>query len=226
MKAETRRYDENKNVTVFMRKKNTKVDYKYFTDATIAPVMISQQLIDEALNYKPNSRIDFDFLTKETIDEINNEPYLIHLFTLLKDNDIATLKVSNFVLTRVRSEIRRHGSGLMFNIENDLLMLLTMLEEDRLTYKQASIVYQRLIKAERKLDDILNEYNFTNQYEDDELSSIIDETLLQYIDAVKDYKNGKNKALNFLLGQIYKRTKNNIDSIKAKEMLLNKMEEY
>lgn len=226
VKPETRRYDENKNVTVFMRKKNTKVDYKYFTDATIAPVMISQQLIDEALNYKPNSKIDFDFLTKETIDEINNEPYLIHLFTLLKDNDIATLKVSNFVLTRVRSEIRRHGSGLLFNIENDLLMLLTMLEEDRLTYKQASIVYQRLIKAERKLDDILNEYNFTNQYEDDELSSIIDETLLQYIDAVKDYKNGKNKALNFLLGQIYKRTKNNIDSIKAKEMLLNKMEEY
>lgn len=225
VKAETRRYDENKNTTIFMRKKNTKVDYKYFADCTIAPVMIGQQLIDEALSFKPNKKIDFDFLTKETIDEINNNPYLVHLFTLLMDNDIATLKVSNFVLTRVRNEIKRHGSGLLLNIEEDLISLLTMLEDDKLTYKQTSIIYQRLMKNEAKLDEILKEYNFTNQYEDDELSSIIDETLLQYIDAVKDYKSGKAKALNFLLGQIYKRTKNNIDSIRAKEMLLNKLEE-
>ena len=81
------------------------------------------------------------------------------------------------------------------------------------------------MKKERKLDEILSEYNFTNELEDDELSSIIDETLIQYIDAVNDYRNGKDKALNYLLGQIYKRTKNNIDSIKAKELLLNKLEE-
>ena len=60
---------------------------------------------------------------------------------------------------------------------------------------------------------------------EDELSSIVDETLLKYTDAVNDYKNGKDKALNYLLGQIYKRTKNNIDSIKVKEILLNKLEE-
>ena len=100
-----------------------------------------------------------------------------------------------------------------------------MYEDDKLSYKQTSIVYQELMKDNKPLNEILNEYNFTNEVKEDELSSIIDETLLQYIDAVNDYKNGKDKALNYLLGQIYKRTKNNIDSIKAKELLLNKLEE-
>lgn len=225
VKPETRRYDESKNTTVFMRKKNTKIDYKYFADATIAPVRISDELIKEALSYQPVHRIDFDFLTKETIDEINDSQYLSHLFTKLEENDIATLKVSNFVLTRVRNDIKRHGDGLLLSIEDDLLALLTKYENDELSYKQTSIIYQQLKKKERKLDEILSEYNFTNELEDDELSSIIDETLIQYIDAVNDYRNGKDKALNYLLGQIYKRTKNNIDSIKAKELLLNKLEE-
>ena len=225
VKPETRRYDENKNTTVFMRKKNTKIDYRYFADATIAPVRISDELIKEALNYQPVHRIDFNFLTKETIDEINNNSYLKHLFSKLEENDIATLKVANFVLTRVRNEIKREGSGLLIEIEDDLLSLLTMYEDDKLSYKQTSIIYQQLMKNSQPLNEILEECNFTNEVEEDELSAIIDETLIQYIDAVNDYKNGKDKALNFLLGQIYKRTKNNIDSIKAKELLLNKLEE-
>ena len=225
VKAETRRYDENKNVTVFMRKKNTKVDYKYFTDATIAPIRISQELIDEALNYKPVKRISLDFLMQETLDEINSDQYLTHLFNLLQKDDLATLRVSNFVLTRVRNEIKRHGSGNLLAIEEDLIKLLDIYNEEELTYKQASIIYQELIKNEKKLDDLLNEYNFTNQCDNDELSSIIDEILLKYKDAVNDYKNGKDKALNYLLGQIYKKTHNNVDSLNIKEMLLNKLEE-
>ena len=225
VKPETRRYDEDKNATIFMRKKNTKIDYRYFSDATIAPVRISDQLIEEALSYQPHHRLDYDFLTKETIDEINNDTYLTHLFSTLEENDLATLKVSNFVLTRVRNEIKRHGSELLLKIEDDLLSLLNMYEDDKLSYKQTSIVYQELMKDNKPLNKILNEYNFTNEVKEDELSSIIDETLLQYIDAVNDYKNGKDKALNYLLGQIYKRTKNNIDSIKVKEILLNKLEE-
>ena len=225
VKAETRRYDENKNVTVFMRKKNTKVDYKYFTDATIAPIRISQELIDEALNYKPVKRISLDFLMQETLDEINSDQYLTHLFNLLQEDDLATLRVSNFVLTRVRNEIKRHGSGNLLAIEEDLIKLLDIYNEEELTYKQASIIYQELIKNEKKLNDLLNEYNFTNQCDNDELSSIIDEILLKYKDAVNDYKNGKDKALNYLLGQIYKKTHNNVDSLNIKEMLLNKLEE-
>lgn len=225
VKAETRRYDENKNVTVFMRKKNTKVDYKYFTDATIAPIRISQELIDEALNYKPVKRISLDFLMQETLDEINSDQYLTHLFNLLQEDDLATLRVSNFVLTRVRNEIKRHGSGNLLAIEEDLIKLLDIYNKEELTYKQASIIYQELIKNEKILDDLLNEYNFTNQCDNDELSSIIDEILLKYKDAVNDYKNGKDKALNYLLGQIYKKTHNNVDSLNIKEMLLNKLEE-
>ena len=225
VKPETRRYDEAKNVTVFMRKKNTKIDYKYFQDATIAPIRISQELIDEALSYKPHKRIYLDFLLPETLEEINDDIYLAHLFTKLQEEEIATLKVSNFVLTRVRNEIKRHGSGNLSNVEEDLINLLDIYEQEKLTYKQASIIYKELLESKETLETLLNKYNFTQKYEDNKLSSIIDEILLEYIDAVNDYKNGKDKALNYLLGQIYKKTHNNVDSLNIKEMLLNKLEE-
>ena len=225
VKAETRRYDETKNATIFMRKKNTKIDYKYFQDCTIAPVRISQELIDEALNYQPTKKVLLDFLTKETLDEINSESYLTHLFITLKEEDLASLKVSNFVLTRVRNEIKHHGSDNLIAIEGDLIKLLNLYEEEKLTYKQASIIYKELLESKGALETILTKYSFNEKIENNELSSIIDEILLKYINAVQDYKNGKDKALNFLLGQIYKKTHNNVDSLDIKEMLLNKLEE-
>ena len=225
VKAETRRYDETKNATIFMRKKNTKIDYKYFQDCTIAPVRISQELIDEALNYQPTKKILLDFLTKETLDEINSDSYLTHLFIALKEEDLASLKVSNFVLTRVRNEIKHHGSDNLIAIEGDLIKLLNLYEEEKLTYKQASIIYKELLESKVPLETILTKHSFNEKIENNELSSIIDEILLKYINAVQDYKNGKDKALNFLLGQIYKKTHNNVDSLDIKEMLLNKLEE-
>ena len=225
VKAETRRYDETKNATIFMRKKNTKIDYKYFQDCTIAPVRISQELIDEALNYQPTKKVLLDFLTKEALDEINSDSYLTHLFIALKEEDLASLKVSNFVLTRVRNEIKHHGSDNLIAIEGDLIKLLNLYEEEKLTYKQASIIYKELLESKGALETILTKYSFNEKIENNELSSIIDEILLKYINAVQDYKNGKDKALNFLLGQIYKKTHNNVDSLDIKEMLLNKLEE-
>ena len=106
-----------------------------------------------------------------------------------------------------------------------MINLLDIYEQEKLTYKQASIIYKELMESKETLETLLNKYNFTQKYEDNKLSSIIDEILLEYIDAVNDYKNGKDKALNYLLGQIYKKTHNNVDSLNIKEMLLNKLEE-
>ena len=225
VKPETRRYDEDKNVTVFMRKKNTKIDYKYFQDATIAPIRISQELIDEALSYKPKKKISLDFLLPETLDEINNDAYLSHLFTLLKEEDLATLKVSNFVLTRVRNEIKRHGSDNLLQVEEELIKLLHLYEDSDLTYKQASIIYKQLLETRDSLATLIDKNNFNDDYDNKELSSIIDEILVKYKSAVYDYKAGKNKALNYLLGQIYKETNNKVDSLKIKDLLLMKLEE-
>lgn len=225
VKPETRRYDEAKNETVFMRKKNTKIDYRYFADATIAPIRISQELVDEALNYKTNKKFKVDFLLPETIDEINNDPYLFKLFSELKEEGLATLKVSNFVLTRIRSEIKRQGSEKLLEIENDLLSLLRLYDDEEITYKQASILYKQLLESKKNLGSLLEENGFTHGLDNKELSAIIDEILVKYNIAVQDYKAGKDKALNYLLGQIYKETKNKVDSLKIKDMLLMKLEE-
>ena len=118
-----------------------------------------------------------------------------------------------------------HGGGKLLEIEDDLLSLLRIYDEEEITYKQASILYKQLLEDKASLDSLLEENGFSNNLDNKELSSIIDEILVEYNTAVQDYRAGKDKALNYLLGQIYKETKNKVDSLKIKDMLLMKLEE-
>ena len=86
-------------------------------------------------------------------------------------------------------------------------------------------LYKQLLEGKASLATLLEENGFSHNIDNKELSAIIDEILVKYNIAVLDYKAGKNKALNYLLGQIYKETKNKVDSLKIKDMLLMKLEE-
>ena len=53
VEQETRRFDETKKETVLMRKKTDAVDYKYFTEANITPIKLSDEFVNNAINTCP-----------------------------------------------------------------------------------------------------------------------------------------------------------------------------
>ena len=53
VEQETRRYDDAKKETVLMRKKTDAVDYKYFTDPNIAPILMSDEFVQDAIDTCP-----------------------------------------------------------------------------------------------------------------------------------------------------------------------------
>ena len=53
IEQETRRYDELKKETVLMRVKTDAVDYKYFTEPNIIPILLSDEFITDAITSCP-----------------------------------------------------------------------------------------------------------------------------------------------------------------------------
>ena len=53
VEQETRRFDETKKETVLMRKKTDAVDYKYFTEANITPIKLSDEFVNNAIKTCP-----------------------------------------------------------------------------------------------------------------------------------------------------------------------------
>lgn len=222
---ETRRYDETQNMTVFMRYKKTKKDYHYFTDANIAPIKLSKKIILEALN-TPEKKDPLENYPLRLEDKtiISRSPYLKKLFLKLVKNGVTTEISSNLLIGKIQASIKKYGVNKVKKIEKDTLDLLLLYQEEKLTFTQVSAIYDELL-TNKSLEEIYNSGGYSLKTSDEQLSEIIDEVLLECDKAIQDYRLGKDKSLNYIIGKIYKRTNNNVDPIKTKELLLKKLEE-
>ena len=70
---------------------------------------------------------------------------------------------------------------------------------------------------------IIEEKNLAQMDDDGELEKIVDKILTDNESSVTDYKNGKENAFKFLMGQVMKETKGKANPQTATEMLKNKL---
>ena len=60
--------------------------------------------------------------------------------------------------------------------------------------------------------------------EDDNLiDTLVDEVLSENAQAIEDYKNGRTNMLDYMVGQVMKKSKGKANPVSAKEKLLNKI---
>lgn len=223
---ETRRYDEINNLTIFMRRKQQKNDYHYFPETNIAPIKLSQDLIDMAVNEdKPRGDVLADYtLTTMQKSVLTRNPYLKTLFIKLINKGLPSDFVANFLAGKVQAALKIMGAAKLQKIEEETITLLALYQAEKISSKQLTTFYQQLL-ANKSLNDIYNSDNDAPIASEQRLAAIIDEVLLECHEAVIAYRQGKDKSLNYILGQIYRKTNNQVDPKITKALLLKKMED-
>ena len=92
-------------------------------------------------------------------------------------------------------------------IKNEqILDLLTKLKNKQLTPRSAEFVLRELVTKPENINKIIKKLGFDGISEK-ELKTIIKEVLKTEKSAVEDYKQGKQKSLQFLIGQVIRKTK-------------------
>lgn len=226
---DTRRYDEKNNQTILMRVKETGNDYRYFPEPDIPYLSLSDAFIknvQENLPVMPEERRKTYLnggISKINADKlIQNRELSDYLLNFSKINLVIA---SNLLLGDISSYLNKSNVSLnntKLTIEN-FKQVVDKLEKKELSSKNVKDILNDLMEKECSLDEILSSNNIQNISD----VSLLREIVLNIIKAneasVKDYKEGKDRAIKYLMGQIMKETKGSANPSVVNQILIDEL---
>lgn len=210
---ETRRWDDNKDTSFAMRSKEDAQDYRYFPEPDLVPIEISEEWLTEIKRKEPELR---DAKMLRYVKEYEIPEYDAGIITGSKNlADIfeATValcnkpkEVSNWIMVETmrllkESELEVEELKLSPKKFASLIELIDVGEINRTIAKE---VFEQIFKSDVDPKTYIEEHGLGMVSDDGLLRSTIENILKENEQSVSDYKNGKEKAFGFLVGQTMK----------------------
>ncbi|MBG9980822.1 Asp-tRNA(Asn)/Glu-tRNA(Gln) amidotransferase subunit GatB [Facklamia sp. DSM 111018] len=230
---ETRRYDEKTGQTILMRGKEGAADYRYFPEPDIPPMTISQEWVDRVKLEIPEMP---EIRRARYIKEYDLPEYDAMVLTLQKEiSDFfdATIlegadpkQASNWLMGEVSAylnseQIQLTDIGLT---PVNLAQMIRLIDEGTISSKIAKQLFKILAKEGGDAATIVEERGMAQLSDPAKLQPIIDEIVEGDPKSVEDYKNGKDRALGFFVGQVMKQTRGKANPQVVNQLILDKLE--
>ena len=227
IKEETRRFDDKLGETILMRVKETGNDYRYFIEPDIPYLVITDEFINDSLKTLPllpdelrekYSKIGLSSLQIEKL--INNRPLNDYFLGLLefKTNYVTAV---NLLLSDISSYLNKHNKVITdthLSYEK-LVSVIDNLESGALSNKNVKDLIDSLMENDLTIEELKKEFKIENITDDRFIEDIITKVIENNTESVNDYKNGHDRALKYLMGQVMKETKGTVNPKKASDML-------
>lgn len=212
---ETRRFDEKKMETVLMRKKEGSVDYKYFPEPNIFPIMISSEEIEMIKNAMPElpdakkKRYQEEYgLNDYDVNQLLANKELAAYFEKMMETAKDAKSACNMLLSELSGLLSKHNSDITSTkvLPASLSSLVNMIIAKEISSKQAKEVLEMMLEGEDPVK-IVKEKGFKQVSDEGAILKLVKEVLDENPESIRDYKNGKDRALGFLVGQVMKKSK-------------------
>lgn len=227
-KEQTRRFDDKTMSTILMRIKETGNDYRYFPEPDIPYIDLSDEYIEKTKNDLPLSADERRTIYKNAgISDINVEKIIQNRVIsdyLNKFDNINLVIASNLLLGDIAAYLNKTDLKLEETSLSDkkFVDLVNYLNEGKINSKIQKEILDDVMEQDKDIDEILKDHN-VKEIGEEELVRIIQNILDNNTQSVNDYKNGNERAIKFLMGQIMKETKGNANpklvTEKLKDML-------
>jgi len=225
---ETRRWDDNKDSSFAMRSKEDAQDYRYFPEPDLVPIEISEEWLSEIKEREPELR-DAKMLRYER--EYDIPEYDASIITSSKrladifEETVAICgrpkEVSNWLMVetmRLLKEVEKDVEDLNLS-SRKLATLIGLIEDGKINRTVAKEVFEKIFKEDIDPQKYIDEHGLAMVSND----SLLRETIIRIVEqnpqSVTDYKNGKEKALGFLVGQTMKEMKGKANPAMIHEIL-------
>ena len=213
---ETRTWDEAQGVTRSMRSKEEAHDYRYYPDPDLPPLKIDQEWIERIRLTMPEmpEKAQQRLINEHGLPEydaaiITISPHLLKFF----DQSVALYPDAKTVSNWMMGELSRllNQSGLEIEqcrIKPEMLNdMLKLIDDDTISVKMAKNIFEEMFNTGKTAAHIIKEKGMVQISDKDTLGKIIAEVVEKNPGVVEDYKNGKQKARGFLVGQVMQATK-------------------
>ena len=222
----TRRYDDVAKTTVLMRMKEGSVDYKYFPEPNIPPVLLSQAWIEAirlALPELPDARYRrYRSLGLSDYDagQLIQNKALSDLFDALLPQVKSVKLAANWCLGDLlanlsQDQLTRKNYALRLS---ELAAMINALADQTISSKQAKDIFGHLLEG-KGYEATVNALNIVQVSDTSVLSALVEEVLNENPQSIVDYHAGKDRALGFLVGQLMKKSKGQANPALSSELL-------
>ncbi|GJH23070.1 Asp-tRNA(Asn)/Glu-tRNA(Gln) amidotransferase subunit GatB [Caballeronia novacaledonica] len=241
---ETRLYDPDKRETRSMRSKEDAHDYRYFPDPDLMPLVIESSWVERVKGEMPELPAD---MQKRFVDTYGLTPYDAGVLTSskamasyfetvvanisdVKDAGVLQAKaVANWIMGEVSAQLNRESLDVSESpvSAKQLALILQRIADGTISNKIAKDIFQT-IWDEKATDDaaadrIIDAKGLKQISDTGALESIIDEVLAANQKSVDEFRAGKEKAFNALIGQAMKATKGKANPQQVNELLKKKL---
>ncbi|RCW49211.1 MULTISPECIES: Asp-tRNA(Asn)/Glu-tRNA(Gln) amidotransferase subunit GatB [unclassified Halanaerobium] len=231
---ETRTWDESLNKTISMRGKEEAHDYRYFPEPDLVPLEIDEgwkkemsKKIPELPREKYKRFVSELGLPEYDAGVLIGDRAMAELFeeTLKSYSDAKT--ISNWMMgefLRLLNENNDCVDETGISAKN-FAEMLGLIDEGVISGKIAKKVFEKMYSSGESAEKIVEEEGLKQISDEDELEKIVDKIIADNPSAVEDIKNGKDRAIGFLVGQVMKETKGKANPGLVNQMLRKKVAE-
>ncbi|MDE6365291.1 MAG: Asp-tRNA(Asn)/Glu-tRNA(Gln) amidotransferase subunit GatB [Lachnospiraceae bacterium] len=217
---ETRRWDDAKEDSYAMRSKEDAQDYRYFPDPDLTPVYISDAWLQQVRDSQPEFREEkiaryqkeFD-IPEYDIGIITDSKHLADLFEETVAICGQPKKVSNWLMgetLRLLKEKNMDPEDIVFSPEN-LAKLIGLVDSRAVNSTVAKEVFEVMFDEDIDPENYVEEKGLKTVNDEGALRKTVEDVLAANPQSVADYRNGKEKAIGFLVGQTMKAMKGKAD---------------
>ncbi len=231
---ETRRWDEVENKTIVMRGKGEAADFKYAVDGDFLPIVIEEEWIEEIKNNLPElphnkkKRLIKEYnIPKYDAEVLTQSRELADFFEKTVKYSIDANQVSNWLMGDVLRRLNDAGMGikdLKFG-PSELADLIKLVNGGKISNNIGKKVLRDMFETGKTPETIVKEKGLIQISDAGELEEITAKVLSENPQSIIDYKNGKDRALGFLVGQVMKATKGKANPQMVNKMVKRKLEE-
>lgn len=216
IEQETRRYDEKTGKTLLMRIKEGTDDYRYFPEPDLVDIVIDDAWLERVRAEIPELP---DARKQRYVEELGLSSYDAHVLTLSKEmadffeattTDGADAKLSaNWLMGEVSAYLNAEQKELSATplTPVGLAGMIKLIEDGTISSKIAKKVFKELIENGGTAEEIVKAKGLVQISDEGALRDIVATTLDANPQSIEDFKNGKDRAIGFLVGQIMKATK-------------------
>ncbi|MFC1721704.1 Asp-tRNA(Asn)/Glu-tRNA(Gln) amidotransferase subunit GatB [Patescibacteria group bacterium] len=249
---ETKGWDEVNGVTVEQRSKEEAHDYRYFPEPDLPPLEIGEALVEEIrrdLPEMPPARekrfVEQMGVKPADAKTLAGDPELSDFF----ENTVSELKAwaestgdepdkdvnkdtptfAQITANWILSELMKYVKADVVSFKNlkitpeNMAEFINIVHRGEINSSAAQQVLGEMYRTGQDPSQIVEEKKLQQLGDESEIELMVDNTIRNNPGPAEDYKNGKENALKFLMGQVMKESQGKVDPQKAIEILKKKL---
>ena len=215
-----------------MRSKEEANDYRYFPDPDLLPLVISEADKDAVKATMPElpeamkARFEAQYaLSSYDANALSTSRDLANYFVATVDAGADAKQSANWVMGTLAAKLNAADTSISDSPINaqQLAQLLKRIGDNTISNNAAKQVFEALWNAEGSVDDIIAAKGLKQESDSGAIEAIIDEVLVANAVMVEEFKAGKEKAFNALVGQAMKASKGKANPAQVNDILKKKL---